>query len=121
MRNGKCHASNICLVTFIIEIGFADPFDSRIFSINAELNEKKMITQRLESDRKARDERGERESERYSLTARAECSYFVLITKTLLGKGGKRTRSKEEKLAQREDPPPCYQCVALTGELLHSY
>lgn len=70
---GKRHASNICLVTFIIEIGFADPFDSQIFSMNAELNEEKMITQRdpTATDRRARrggsgrvgEGRGNREGE----------------------------------------------------------
>lgn len=55
-RSGKRHASNICLVTFIIEIGFADPFDSQIFSMNAELSEEKMITRwdPTTTDRRAR-------------------------------------------------------------------
>jgi len=55
----KRHASNICLVTFIIEIGFADPFDSQIFSMNAGLNEEKMITQFLIGS-KGRRKRGNR-------------------------------------------------------------
>lgn len=37
---------------------------------------------------------GEIERARCSLAARAECSYFVLITKTLSGKGGERSRKK---------------------------
>lgn len=116
MRRGKRCASNICLVTFIIEIGFADPFDSQIFSMNAELSEEKMITQELRriEGHTARAEE-ERDRARCSLTVSAECSYFVLITKTLSGNGGKRTRSKGEKLIQREPPPP-YECVVLTGE-----
>lgn len=101
-RSGKRHASNICLVTFIIEIGFADPFDSQIFSMNAE-------TERGENDyaegsdhggskgtarRKRKERGGEIEGARCSLAASAECSYFVLITKTLSGKGGERSRKK---------------------------
>lgn len=118
IRSGKRHASNICLVTFIIEIGFADPFDSQIFSMNAKLSEEKMITQglrRIEGHgwRAGRIERG--------MQSGAECSYFVLITKTLSGKGGTRTRSKEEKLVQRENPALRYERIALTEDLLYLY
>lgn len=61
VRSGKRHASNIYLVTFIIEIGFAEPFDSQIFSMNAELSEEKMITQELRriEGQRAGGERGE--------------------------------------------------------------
>lgn len=61
--SGKRHASNICLVTFIIEIGFADPFDSQIFSMNAELSEEKMITQELRRF-EGRSEEGRRKGNR---------------------------------------------------------
>lgn len=93
--------------------------------MNAELSEEKMITQELRriAGRSGRAEEGE-SGARCSLAASAECSYSVLITKTLSGKGGKRTRSKEEKLVQRENPPPPYECVALTGKWkipLHLY
>lgn len=60
VRSGKRHASNICLVTFIIEIGFADPFDSQIFSMNAELSEEKMITQELRRPEGHRRRKGNR-------------------------------------------------------------
>jgi len=42
------YASNIRLVTFVIEIGFADSFDSQIFSMNTKLRAKgEMITREL--------------------------------------------------------------------------
>lgn len=68
--------------------------------MNAELSEEKMITQRdpATTDRRARrgggGRGGEIERARCSLAASAECSYFVLITKTLSGKGGERSRKK---------------------------
>lgn len=70
--------------------------------MNAELSEEKMITQELRQIEGRGRTGGGKSEVRCNLAASVECSYFVLITKTLSGKGGKRTRSKEEKLAQRE-------------------
>ena len=92
-------------------------FDSQIFSMNAELSEEKMITQGL----RRIEGHGGRGRIGRGMQSGAECSYFVLITKTLSGKGGTRTRSKEEKLVQREDLALHYERVALTEDLLHLY
>lgn len=113
--------ATFCLVTFIIEIGFADSFDSRIFSMNAKLRalaqkeeeEEEMIT-RKEADRKRSSTQEGRRSRMKSAGRSSErdreCNYFVLITKTLSQEKEeeetrKRVRArglKKEKLAQRE-------------------
>lgn len=61
VRSGKRRASNICLVTFIIEIGFVDPFDSQIFSMNAGTERRENDYAGASSDRRAQGEGGRRE------------------------------------------------------------